>query len=88
MVVFLSVWGWGRFVADFWPLDNSRVGPNLCASLVVTILLVAHNEYRTASRIVAQGEHTKEVMRDLVNEVLHPTQTAEHHIAEDIHDYP
>ena len=43
VIVLLSVFH-GRFNADFWPLDASRVGPNLVASVVqwIIIALVAY----------------------------------------------
>ena len=46
VIVLLSVFH-GRFNADFWPLDASRVGPNLVASVVqwIIIALVAYLVY-------------------------------------------
>lgn len=77
------VFGWGRFLADFWPLDASRVGPNLCASVAIVVLVTAHNEYRTALHAIERGESVGKVVDDLTEEVLHPTETAEEHIAAD-----
>lgn len=84
--IFVAAFGWQRFLADFWPLDNSRVGPNLVASVVATVLIVAHNEYRTAVRAVESGESLRQTVRDLEDEVLHPVETAEQHIADDIEE--
>lgn len=84
LAVFLAVFGWARFVADFWPLDNSRIGPNLCASIVIVVLVTGHNEYRTAVRAVEAGERLRQVGRDLEAEVLHPAETAEAHVADDV----
>ena len=33
-LVLFMVFDWGRFLSDFWPIDSSRVGPNLAASVV------------------------------------------------------
>jgi hypothetical protein len=82
--VFVAAWGWARFRADFWPLDNSRVGPNLVASIVLTVLVIGHNEYRTTVRAVKAGETVRQLARDLEAEVLHPAETAEQHIADDV----
>ena len=80
--LFIAVWGVQRFLADFWPLDTSRVGPNLVASVVLTVLVIGHNEYRTAVKAVEAGESARQIVSDLEREVLHPTETAETHIAE------
>lgn len=80
--LFVLAFGWDRFMADFWPLDNSRVGPNLVASVVTVILITAHNEYRTAVRGVERGDSLGQLARALENEVLHPAETAEQHIAD------
>ena len=48
VLVILSVVFWhGRFSADFWPLDASRVGPNLVASVIqwAIIALVVYLAY-------------------------------------------
>ena len=84
LALFTAVFGWARFQVDFIPLDNSRVGPNLCASIVLTVLVVGHNDYRTAMRAVEAGERAAQVAQDLEAEVLHPAERAERHIAEDI----
>jgi hypothetical protein len=38
-LVYFMGFHWARFLADFWPLDNSRVGPNLTASIVQWALI-------------------------------------------------
>jgi hypothetical protein len=42
VVLFVAL-DWSRFLADFWPVDHSNVGPNLVASVVqwALILIVA-----------------------------------------------
>jgi hypothetical protein len=35
-----TVFDWSRFLADFWPLDASRVGPNLVAAVVQTAIVL------------------------------------------------
>lgn len=82
--LFVLFFGVHRFLADFWPLDNSRVGPNLCASVAITILIVAHNEWSTAVKAVEKGESIRVMTHDLEVEVIHPTATAEEHIAADV----
>lgn len=84
--VFLAVFGWRRFLTDFWPLDNSRIGPNLVASFVVAVLVIGHNEYRTALKAVEEGRRVGDVVEALEDEVLHPAERAEQHIAD--HDSP
>jgi len=38
-LLYFMIFHWGRFLADFWPFDASRVGPNLVASVVQYALL-------------------------------------------------
>ena len=40
LTLILSDWFAKRIVEDFWPLDSSRVGPNLVASVVQWIIVV------------------------------------------------
>ncbi len=84
--LFIAIWGWRRFLLDFWPLDRSRVGPSLCASLVVVLLITAHNEYVFVSKVTVRNGTPVELFRDAVDEVLHPMETAEQHIAEYVVD--
>lgn len=86
LCLFLAFFGTARFLADFWPVDDSRVGPNLVASIVLTVLLIGHNEYRAAVRGVESGERFRQVAKDLEREVLHPAEQAEQHIAADVVD--
>ena len=37
--IYFIAFHWGRFVQDFYPLDASRIAPNILASLVQYILL-------------------------------------------------
>ena len=39
-IIYFIGWHWNRFLADFWGLDDSRVGPNLVASFVVWALIL------------------------------------------------
>lgn len=36
-----TVWLWSRFLNDFWPLDASRVAPNIMAAIVQGLILLA-----------------------------------------------
>lgn len=74
---FIGVWGWQRFLQDFWPLDSSRVGPNLVASVVTIILVTAHNEYRVVRKDEEHHASLRQTTRDAIQEVLHPVETAE-----------
>lgn len=40
-LLYFMAFHWGRFLADFWPLDNSRVGPNLTAAVVQYAVILA-----------------------------------------------
>jgi hypothetical protein len=84
--LFVAIWGWARFLQDFWPLDNSRIGPNLCASITIVILITAHNEYRVISKAEARNESARDVFHDALDEVLHPAETAEQHVADRVVD--
>jgi len=84
--VFVLVYGWARFLEDFWPLDNSRVGPNLCASLVGVVALVAHSEYRIVENDLAKGRGVRDVAHDTKVQILHPIEDAEKNIANDVAD--
>lgn len=39
-LIYFAAFHTDRFLADFWPLDNSRVGPNLAAAIVQYALLL------------------------------------------------
>ena len=39
-IIIFSDWFAQRLISDFWPLDASRVGPNLVASVVQWIIIV------------------------------------------------
>lgn len=82
--LFLAIWGWARFKADFWPLDRSFVGPNLVASVVTIIIVLAHNEGRVIQKDEEHHANIKQIMRDAVVEAIHPTETAEENVAEEI----
>lgn len=82
--LFVAIFGWDRFVTDFFPLDNSRVGPNLCASVVLIVLLIAHNEYVVVKRAAKLHKSHREATEDVLRELLHPTEEAEDEFAEAI----
>jgi hypothetical protein len=86
-LLFVLIWGSRRFQTDFWPLDNSRVGPNLVASVAATIAIVAHNEYRSVVNAVEHRDHLRQILAEMWATAAHPAQTAEEHVAEDVaHD--
>ena len=41
-IVFWVIFGWHRFLDDFWPIDASRIAPNIVAGAVQwAIILIA-----------------------------------------------
>ena len=75
--LFVAVFGWSRFMADFWPLDRSFVGPNLCASIFLGVLYLVHNEWVVLEHGRGLHEDHKRLLRDLATEILKPTDDAE-----------
>jgi hypothetical protein len=73
VVIVYPVATWHRVYADFWPLDASRVGPNLVASLVQWFLvaLVAVIVYPPLRRFVAKEWDHVHAKLDHNAEVLH-----------------
>lgn len=84
LAFFLLLYGFGRFKADFWPLDNSRVGPNIVASFVLAVLVIGHNEYRTALKDFERGDTVRTTIKEMEQEVLHPVEAGEESVAEDV----
>jgi hypothetical protein len=84
--LFVLTLGLDRLKLDFWPLDSSRVGPNLVASLVMVVLLVAHNEYVVERRAASRHETHKQLMHDILAEVCHPTDEIEADIAAEVEE--
>jgi hypothetical protein len=84
LTAFDAVWGWARFKQDFWPLDRSYIGPNLCASVVLVVLLVAHNEFVTERRAAGRHESHRQMFREEMSEIMHPTEEAEAVIAAEV----
>lgn len=82
--IYVAIWGWARFKLDFWPLDSSRVGPNLCASIFLLVLLIAHNEFVVMERARQMHETHRQLLKDEIGELLHPTEEAEANIADQI----
>ena len=86
MGIYVAAWGWARFKLDFWPLDESRVGPNLCASLFLVVMVIAHNEFVVERRAEARHESHLQALRDGVKELAHPTEEAESNISEQVEE--
>lgn len=84
--LFILTWGWHRFLLDFWPPDASRVGPNLVASVAVSVLVIGYNEYKAAIEAVAKGESLRATAHDVEDAVLRPIEDIEEAIAEDVAD--
>ena len=75
---------WGRFVEDFYPLDASRVAPNIIASVVQYILLgiAAYLLYPPLKRAVdAYTRRPLDELKDHVTQLHAETQAH----AEDLH---
>lgn len=82
MLLFVLIWGWDRFLQDFWPLDASRVGPNLVASVVTIVLVVAHNEARLVQKGIQKGEDLEQILDDTYEQIAHPVEVGEEHVAD------
>lgn len=83
-IISVGLFGFSRIYHDFIPLDSSPVGPNLVASIFVVTLVAGHNEYRTIRRDEEEGKSIEQTLEDAAKEVLHPTEVAEEHIAQDV----
>ena len=86
LVLLLSDWFAQRLMADFWPLDSSRVGPNLVASAVqwVIVVIVASFVYPPLRKWI-ENELQK------LHDKLDRNGLLSHHIIKhhpDIPDYP
>ena len=79
---FIAVWGWNRFWVDFYPPDRSPVGPNMLASCVTVILVTAHNEARLVQKNAAHHVSLEQTLRDMIDSVIHPVETAEDSVAQ------
>ena len=79
--VVLSIVLWhSRFSADFWPLDASRVGPNLVASVIQAVIVflaavLLYPPFRRAMEQIAERanaeihekiEHNAELMKHII----------------------
>ena len=84
VVVFILFFGFHRVREDFIPLDNSRIGPNLCASITVLVLITAYHEYKILGQDGMMDKPVDDVIDDMVHAVLHPAETAEQNVADDI----
>jgi large-conductance mechanosensitive channel len=84
VLVIVSVVLWhGRFSADFYPLDSSRVGPNLVASVVqwAIIALVVYLAYPPVRKAIdrAVKKHTDELHEKLDKNAKLLRHVIEHH---------
>ena len=83
IVVVGSVIFHGRLSADFWPLDSSRVGPNLVASVVqwAIIALVVYVAYPPVRRAIdaAVKKHTAELHDKLDHNAKLLAHVIKHH---------
>lgn len=72
-LIYYMAFHWGRFLLDFWPIDSSRVGPNLLASVVqyAIILITVALLYPPARRAI------EKYLKRHVNEIKHHV-SAEH----------
>jgi hypothetical protein len=81
-LICIGIWGWQRFLADFWPLDSSRVGPNLIASFVTVVLITAHNEGRVVQQGIEHHKDFKETVQAMLAEVMHPVEVFQDSVAD------
>jgi hypothetical protein len=98
LVVLGIILGWHRFLADFWPIDDSRVGPNLVASVVqwALVLIAAALFYPPTRRWVEQfvQHHVDDVKAHItaehakVHEKLDRAEKLSRHIIEHHPDIP
>ena len=80
--MFVGIWGWGRFVLDFWPLDSRRLAPNVMASFVTVVLITAHNEARIVQQGIEHHRTLQEIVGRMLAEVVHPVETFTDNVAE------
>ncbi len=82
-VVVLLIFFHGRVGADFWPLDASRVGPNLVASVVqwAVIALVVYLAYPPIRKRIdiAVKKHTAELHEKLDHNAKMLAHIVKHH---------
>lgn len=84
LFVFTLFFGWKRVEEDFIPLDRSRVGPNLVASVTLLILITAYHEYKILGQDEMMDKPIDEVVDDMLHTAIHPAETAEQNVADDI----
>jgi hypothetical protein len=92
------IFDWPRFVADFWPPDSSRVGPNLVAAIVqaVFILIVLALVYPPTRHWIERAieSHAHDLkgkvdeQTDALEKKLHTLHTCLDHIIENHPDIP
>jgi hypothetical protein len=83
LVAILLLFFHGRVPADFWPLDASRVGPNLVASVIqwALIALVLYLAYPPVRRAIDQAvkRHTAELHEKLDHNARLLQHVIKHH---------
>ena len=82
--LFILIWGVDRFKSDFYPLDRSYVGPNLCASLFLVIAVIGHNEFVVLERAHKMHDSHKKATKEFFNELFHPLDQAEADMAAEV----
>lgn len=74
-LVMIMVFWHARMAADFWPIDASRVGPNLVASVIqwALILIAASLLYPPIRRAIDKWvkNHLKSANQELHNKIDH-----------------
>ena len=56
-IVYFIVTDWPRFLQDFWPVDASRIAPNIVASIVqwAVVLIIAALLYPPTRRMIKRA---------------------------------
>jgi len=83
IIAIFSDWFANRIIIDFWPLDSSRVGPNLVASFVQWIIVVI-----VASFIYPPLRYWIEAELNKLHDKLDRNANLSHHIIKHHPDIP
>lgn len=93
-LVYFMVFHWGRFLADFWPFDASRVAPNILAAFVqyAVLLILAALLYPPIRRAVAKyvSGHVEDIKAHITAEhaLVHAKLNHVIHHSTDIPPFP
>jgi hypothetical protein len=93
-LVYFMAFHWDRFLADFWPIDGSRVGPNLVASVVqwALIAIAVALLYPPARRAIERfaKRHVEDIKAHVTEEHALVHEKLDHVIkhSKDIPDFP